>query len=178
MGLFCKKKLMLLLTSIFHPNYPCSNLCISKKPIPWKSHFPIQFIQKPNKHRFYIWSHSQKSPKHIWWHLHKGFNHGWHNHNKANLITTRINSDKDKTLRNGFFDYPEVFQSKGSVTPKDDYFIRIQFGSTIKEVSWYSDSDLDSKTKADLDQLYQLLYNMIVQKLEYKLLQPASGGYC
>jgi len=78
----------------------------------------------------------------------------------------------------GFFDYPEVFQSKGSVTPKDDYFIRIQFGSTIKEVSWYSDSDLDSKTKADLDQLYQLLYNMIVQKLEYKLLQPASGGYC
>jgi hypothetical protein len=100
-------------------------------------------------------------------------------------ITTRLilsqqelTQVKTKLLDMGFFDYPEVFQSKGMVSPRSDYFIKIQFGSVIKEVSWYSDSDLDSKTNADLDQLYQLLYDMIVQKLEYKLLPAASGGYC
>jgi len=100
-------------------------------------------------------------------------------------ITTRLilsqqelTQIKTKLLEMGFFDYPEVFQSEGSVTPRDDYFIKIQFGSVTKQVSWYSDSDLDSKTNTDLYQLYHLLYDMIVQKLEYKLLPAANGGYC
>ena len=99
---------------------------------------------------------------------------------KTRLILTQqeLTQIKTKLLDIGFFDYPSSFQSQSNVSPRDDYHLKVQIGSVIKEVSWYSDSDLDSKTKADLDQLYQLLYNMIVQKLEYKLLQPASGGYC
>lgn len=100
-------------------------------------------------------------------------------------ITTRLilsqqelTQIKTKLIDMDFFDYPEVFQSKGSITPRTDYFLKIQFGSEIKEVSWHSDSDLDSKTNADLYQLYHLLYDMIVQKLEYRLLPATSGGYC
>lgn len=100
-------------------------------------------------------------------------------------ITTRLilsqqelTQVKTKLLEMDFFDYPEVLQSTGSIAPRTDYYIKIQFGSVIKEVSWYSDSDLDSKTKAELYQLYHLLYDMIVQKLEYKLLPATSGGYC
>jgi hypothetical protein len=77
----------------------------------------------------------------------------------------------------GFFKYPETFPSKGAVTPRSDYYIKVQNGSTIKEVTWYGDSLLDPRSK-DLQQLSSFLSDMIMKKIEYKLLPPANGEYC
>jgi hypothetical protein len=85
---------------------------------------------------------------------------------------------KTKLLDMGFFDYPPSFPSQGIVSPRDDYLLKVQIGSAIKEVSWYSDSNLDSKTDADLNELHNLVTGIIIQKLEYKLLPAANGGYC
>ena len=77
----------------------------------------------------------------------------------------------------GFFNYPDIFPSQGAVTPRTDYYLRVQDGSTVKEVTWYQDSLMDEKTKTDLTQLYSLIVSMIKEKLEYKLLPPANGGW-
>jgi hypothetical protein len=99
-------------------------------------------------------------------------------------ITTRLILSQDelsqiqKRLSDiGFFDYPETFPSQGAVTPRSDYYIKVQNGSTVKEVTWYSDSMLDTRTE-DLQQLSSFLTKMIMEKLEYKLLPPANGAYC
>jgi hypothetical protein len=85
---------------------------------------------------------------------------------------------RTKLFDMGFFDYPASFQSQGLLMPRDDYLLKVQIGSVIKEVSWHSDSNLDSKTDADLNGLYNLITDIIIQKLEYKLLPAANGGYC
>jgi len=76
----------------------------------------------------------------------------------------------------GFFDFPDTFPSRGAVTPREDYYIKVQNGSTVKEVTWYSDSMSDTRTE-NLRQLYSLLTDKIMEKIEYKLLPPAKGGY-
>ena len=99
-------------------------------------------------------------------------------------ITTRLTLSKEeltliqqKLSDVGFWDYPETFPSTGCVTPRADYYIKVVNASTVKEVSWYSDSVSDTRT-ANLQQLYSFINDMIMEKLEYKLLPPASGGYC
>jgi hypothetical protein len=77
----------------------------------------------------------------------------------------------------GFFNYPETFPSQGAVTPQLDYYIKVQNGSTVKEVTWYGDSLSDTRTE-DLQQLSSFLTDMIMEKIEYKLLPTANGGYC
>ena len=98
-------------------------------------------------------------------------------------ITTRLilskeelNQIQKRFIDIGFFGYPETFPSRGAVTPRSDYYIKVQNGSTVKEVTWYSDSVSDTRTE-DLRQLNSLLTDMIMEKLEYKLLPPANGGY-
>ena len=65
----------------------------------------------------------------------------------------------------GFFEYPETFPSQRVVTPRSDYYLRIQNGSSVKEVTWYSDSMLGARTE-DLQHLCSFLTNMIMEKLE------------
>jgi hypothetical protein len=99
---------------------------------------------------------------------------------KTRLILSQqeLTQIKTKLLDMGFFDYPSSFQSQGIISPRDNYVLKVQIGSDIKEVSWYSDSNLDSKTDADLNELYNLVTGIINEKLEYKLLPAANGGYC
>jgi hypothetical protein len=99
-------------------------------------------------------------------------------------ITTRLTLSPEeltqiqqKLFDIGFWDYPETFPSQGIVTPRADYYIKVDNGSTVKEVTWYQDSMSDTRTE-DLQQLYGLLTDMIMEKLEYKLLPPANGAYC
>jgi hypothetical protein len=99
---------------------------------------------------------------------------------KTRLILSQqeLTQIKTKLLDIGFLDYPPSFQSQGNISPRDDYLLKVQIGTVTKEVSWYSDSNLDSKTDADLNELYNLVNGIIIQKLEYKLLPAANGGYC
>lgn len=82
----------------------------------------------------------------------------------------------------GFYDYPKIFASQGIVQPRADYYLKVQNGTTIKEVIWYSDSftgnKTDETTEANLNQLYNLIWTMIETKIEYKLLPAANGYYC
>ncbi len=85
-----------------------------------------------------------------------------------------------KILEMNFFDYPETFPSSGRWIPREDYYLKVQNGTTIKQVTWYSDSfihDNTNETKINLNQLYNLIWNMIETKIEYKLLPAANGGY-
>jgi hypothetical protein len=98
-------------------------------------------------------------------------------------ITTRLTLSQEELTQIqqklsdiGFWDYPETFPSQGIVTPRADYYIKVENGSTVKEVSWYSDSEEDTKTE-NLRQFRDFLINMIMEKLEYKLLPPANGAY-
>lgn len=99
---------------------------------------------------------------------------------KTRLILSQqeLSQVKTKLLDMGFFDYPATFQSKGAISPRSDYFIKVQMGNVTKEVTWYSDSNLGAKTNADLNELYHTLHGIITQKIEYKLLPAPSGGYC
>ena len=83
----------------------------------------------------------------------------------------------------GFYNYPNTFPSTGVVTPRADYYLKVQNGSTIKETTWYSDSFSDANTdlqqvESDLSQLYNLMTGIIEGKLEYNLLPAANGAYC
>ena len=83
----------------------------------------------------------------------------------------------------GFYDFPNIFPSTGVVTPRADYYLKVQNGSTVKEATWYSDSFSDANTdlqrvESDLNQLYRLITGMIEGKLEFKLLPAANGAYC
>jgi hypothetical protein len=99
---------------------------------------------------------------------------------KTRLILSQqeLTQIKTKLFDMGFFDYSQSFQSQGNVSPRSDYIFKVQIGSVIKEVSWYSDSNLESKTDTDLTELNILVTGFIIQKLEYKLLPAANGGYC
>ena len=77
-----------------------------------------------------------------------------------------------------FFNYPETFPLKEHLTMPDySYYLRVQNSTTVKEVTWSENSEIDSSTEAHLDQLADFLINMIVEKPEYKRLPPATGGY-
>jgi hypothetical protein len=98
-------------------------------------------------------------------------------------ITTRLTLSKEELTQIrqklsdiGFWDYPETFPSQDIMTPRADHYIKVDNGSTVKEVTWYSDSVSETRTE-DLQQLYGLLTDMIMEKLEYKLLPPANGAY-
>jgi hypothetical protein len=96
---------------------------------------------------------------------------------RLTLTPEELSQIQERLSDIGFFDYPETFPSQLVVTPRGDYYLKVQNGSTVKEVTWYSDSQLDPKTDADLSQLCSLITDMIEEKLEYKLLPPPNGAY-
>lgn len=99
------------------------------------------------------------------------------------LSQEELNQIQSKLSDIGFYDFPNIFPSTGVVTPRADYYLKVQNGSTVNEVTWYSDSFNDANTgpqqvESDLNQLYSLITGMIEGKLEYKLLPTANGAYC
>ena len=78
-----------------------------------------------------------------------------------------------------FFNLPESFPQRSDyfVTPSSDYYLKVQNGSRTKEVSWNSNSQLDANVEEGLCELVELIRSIVDQKLEYKILPPARGGY-
>lgn len=77
------------------------------------------------------------------------------------------------------FSFPDNFPLNPSmhVTPQTDYYLEVQDNSTVKEVSWNTNSLIESTIQNSLEQLVSFLKGMIEQKPEYKVLPPPRGGY-
>jgi hypothetical protein len=78
-----------------------------------------------------------------------------------------------------FFNLPDSFPTNQSVIviPMSAYYIRVQNGTQIKEVSWNTNSVIDNETSINLEQLVSFIVGIIEEKPEYKALPPARGGY-
>jgi hypothetical protein len=78
-----------------------------------------------------------------------------------------------------FFNYPENFPKNPHYgqDPQENYYIKVQGNSTVKEVSWNTNSLIDGNIQENLQQLANYITNMIEQKPEYKALPRAIGGY-
>ena len=78
-----------------------------------------------------------------------------------------------------FFGFPESFpiNPHAWITPQMDYYIKVQNGSQIKEITWNSNSMIESDVKDGLDQVAACIVGLIEQKSEYKALPTPNGGY-
>jgi hypothetical protein len=103
-----------------------------------------------------------------------------------NTATTRmilsqeeLSQIRQKITEIDLFSFPDSFplNPSGFVIPQIDYYIKVQNGTQIKEITWSNNSLMDSSIQNSLDQLVSFLRNMIEQKPEYKALPPARGGY-
>ncbi len=83
-----------------------------------------------------------------------------------------------KLIEFDFFSCPDTFPlSEHQMLPSRSYSLKVQNGTTLKEVSWSDNSIIDSSTAAKLDQIAAFLTNLIYQKPEYTRLPPANGMY-
>jgi hypothetical protein len=98
---------------------------------------------------------------------------------KLTLSDAELEQIRQKMIEIGFFDYPENFplRTDFEVTPRTDYYIRVENGSSVKEVSWNSNSMLENNVQDNLLQLVDLIRSIAEQKPEYKALPPARGAY-
>jgi hypothetical protein len=97
---------------------------------------------------------------------------------KLTLSDAELEQIRQKMVEIGFFDYPESFPLRdSSITPRTDYYIKVKNDSSIKEVSWNSNSLLENNIQNNLWQLVDLIKNIVEQKPEYEALPPARGGY-
>jgi hypothetical protein len=103
-----------------------------------------------------------------------------------NPITTRmilsqeeLRQIQQKITEIDLFSFPDNFSinPSGEVTPQTDYYIKVQNGSQIKEISWNDNSLIESNMQNSLDQFVSYLVGIIEQKPEYKALPAARGGY-
>jgi len=86
---------------------------------------------------------------------------------------------RQKMIAIDFFNYPEGFPLRTDffVTPRTDYYIEVENGSIVKEVSWNTNSMLENKVQDNLGQLIDCITSIVEQKPEFKALPPARGGY-
>jgi hypothetical protein len=84
-----------------------------------------------------------------------------------------------KMIEIDFFNLPESFPDRPDyfVTPRTDYYLKVQNGSLTKEVSWNTNSQLDADIDKNLHELVDLIGSIIEQKLEYKILPRPRGAY-
>ncbi len=77
------------------------------------------------------------------------------------------------------FSFPENFpvNPHAWVTPQSDYYITVENGNQIKEISWNTNSLIEADIKNSLDQLVSYITVLIEQKPEYKALPSPNGGY-
>jgi hypothetical protein len=101
-------------------------------------------------------------------------------------ITIRLTLSKQelaqiyhKMVEIDFFNYPNSFPLRQDyfVTPSSDYYLKVENGSTTKEVSWSSNSQLDANVDKGLHETVELIRSIVEQKLEYKILPPARSAY-
>ena len=79
-----------------------------------------------------------------------------------------------------FFNYPESFppSTERFLTPSTEYYLKVQNGTMVKEVSWNSNSQLTGSLEDGLLQLVNCITDIVEQRPEYKALPPPMGGYC
>jgi hypothetical protein len=101
-----------------------------------------------------------------------------------NPITTRmilsqeeLRQIQQKITEIDLFSFPDNFSIDGGVTPQTDYYIKVQNGTQIKEITWSNSSLMESNIQNSLEQLVSYLRGMIEQKPEYKALPAPRGGY-
>lgn len=77
-----------------------------------------------------------------------------------------------------FFNLPSSYPEEPGrwMSTKVDYYIRVQYGSQVKEISWNNNSQEDSNVQS-LEQLADLIQGMIIAKAEFKALPTPRGGY-
>lgn len=101
-------------------------------------------------------------------------------------VTTKLtltNEEKSQILQRmvdmDLFNLPDNFPGNPSflVTPQTDYYIKVQNGSQTKEITWSTNSLIETNTQSSLEQLVSYLIDIIEQKPEYKSLPNARGGY-
>ncbi len=87
---------------------------------------------------------------------------------------------QQKIVEVGLFSYPDSFPLHPNrlVSPQSDCYIKVQSGSTIKEVAWNSNSLIESNIQESLDGLKDYITTLIEQKPEYQALPTPTGGYC
>ena len=78
-----------------------------------------------------------------------------------------------------FFNLSETFPlSEKLVMPSEGYYVRVQNGSMTKEVSWSTNSELNSTTENNLQQLANCITGIVEKRPEYTRLPPPNGAYC
>jgi hypothetical protein len=95
------------------------------------------------------------------------------------LSAEELGQIKQRITDLGFFAYPETFpiNTNSILTPQTDYYIKVQNGSTIKEVSWSENSLIEGVIQENLNQLAAYFASLIEQKPEYKALPTANSAY-
>jgi hypothetical protein len=95
------------------------------------------------------------------------------------LSEEELGQIQQKVTEMDLFSFPDNFSiNQDAVTPQTDYYIKVQNGSTVKEVSWNVNSAMESDIQNSLGQLASYLIGMIEQKPEYKALPEPTSGYC
>lgn len=68
------------------------------------------------------------------------------------LSAEELKQVEQKLVNIGFFNLPESFPRRTDrwVSTQEDYYLRIEKGTTVKEASWNTNSMIDSSTEQDL----------------------------
>ncbi len=84
-----------------------------------------------------------------------------------------------KIIEMDLFAYPDSFPPHPNrrISPQDDYYLRVQSGSAIKELSWNINSQIESNIQENLNQLTEYITALIEQQPEYKALPTPTGAY-
>jgi len=89
-----------------------------------------------------------------------------------------------KMLETGLFSYPEEFSitlASGElmemVTPHSSYFLKVEYGSVVKELRWEDKLTNQNEEAEKLRELFKLIRDIIEAKDEYKQLPEPTGGY-
>jgi hypothetical protein len=95
------------------------------------------------------------------------------------LSAEEMNQIQQELIAIDFFNCPETFppSTERFVVPVDSYFILVQNGSAIKEMTWNTNSELGS-LKENITQLARCITGIVEQRPEYARMPPPNGGYC
>jgi hypothetical protein len=95
------------------------------------------------------------------------------------LSQEELRQIQQKIAEIDLFSFPDSFPLNPSrfVTPEVDYYIKVQNGTQVKEITWSDNSLMESNVQNSLDQLVNFLISMIQQKPEYKALPTPRSAY-
>ena len=96
------------------------------------------------------------------------------------LSDEEMNQIRQKVVEINLFNLPETISSRNDgwrIEPQDNFFLMVQNGSTIKTVTWNSNSEVN-EVEQNLTQLANLIESIVEQRPEFKALPLPNGGYC